>query len=368
MNLASSPQIQGISALDPRVLRERFAAVRPTTEQARGLPNDEERRRLQLHFVGAILQLGLAPTDLLSPAQREARVTMLAELIRYAARGVFPKNDEREIVRPIFVDKVGTRCAVAHLLDASGEHALVESVQASDNYGYVPALARSPQLAAWLDRVGLSVSEAARIQPEYCTTPAEDCLCHVMFTDLRPATLVLGTVAHVDNGQTLTITSVVSIADAEVEVGQVLVLDFQRNGTDQLKDGSVVLAEITPSDVPAPQSNGAPSDPDAALDVVSMFPMVDGDTVYTGMCQSTAGTPGVTPLEVVAAARERAEPAECAVILEEHDDQWTEVACWGVSGCSFQHLGASDMHAFYALAAGLGLVVGGLRLRGKRRR
>jgi HEAT repeat protein len=65
---------------------------------------------------------------------------------------------------PYFVDADGRRCAVANLLDRTGGEALVTSVASRLNHAYVADLADEPELAAWLDRVGLTLEEAARIQ------------------------------------------------------------------------------------------------------------------------------------------------------------------------------------------------------------
>ena len=124
--------------------------------------------RLRHHFDTVIAELDGADVSHLSVAQRAARAQHIAELARYRVRGVFPHNhDYRDRRMPYFVDEHGTRCALAHLIEESGEGALVERIRSTRNNAYVAELADDRPLLAWLDDAGLSVAEAARIQPAY---------------------------------------------------------------------------------------------------------------------------------------------------------------------------------------------------------
>ncbi len=139
-----------------------------------------EADRLRRHFDAARAYLAERDLSTLTDAQRARRAARLADLEAYVARGVFPKNTDFEAQRaPYFVDDEGTRCAMAHLLETSGEPALVERVANSANNAYVYELAEDPELAAWLDHNGLTVDEAAMIQPTYgpvCNAYSE-CVC-----------------------------------------------------------------------------------------------------------------------------------------------------------------------------------------------
>ncbi len=144
----------------------------------------EEITRIREHLLGAIVAVGSRPTDDLTPAQRTHRTELLGELIRYAVAGRFPKNIEPGTdMRPTFVDHEGTRCAMAHLIDEAGGGALVDRVSANANHAYVRELAADAELTGWLSDNGLSVEEAARIQPGYCGSPALDCVCEQTFVD-----------------------------------------------------------------------------------------------------------------------------------------------------------------------------------------
>jgi hypothetical protein len=62
---------------------------------------------------------------------------------------------------------------MAYLIERSGEGALVSRLARTRNQAYVRDLAGDPALAAWLNRNGLTLDEAARIQPEYSGTVDE---------------------------------------------------------------------------------------------------------------------------------------------------------------------------------------------------
>ena len=86
----------------------------------------------------------------------------------YWTTGVFPHNhDFPGERRPYFVDRHGTRCAMAYLIEHAGGAALVHRVAATANNARVQELAGDPELVAWLDRNGMTADEAARVQPSY---------------------------------------------------------------------------------------------------------------------------------------------------------------------------------------------------------
>ncbi len=128
-------------------------------------PEDlDYRARARTHYWRAIRELERADVAHLTDAQRAARAELVEELRRYRARGEFGRNTLFPLERmPYFVDAGGRRCAVANLLDVSGERDYVLAVAAERNNHYVCELADDPVLGAWLDRVGLSLTEAARI-------------------------------------------------------------------------------------------------------------------------------------------------------------------------------------------------------------
>lgn len=145
-----------------------------------GLAKLLEQVRLRAHFRQVLAELRERDVGHLAGPERDQRERVIGELARYARRGRFPENrDFADRPMPYFVDASGTRCAVAHLIDSTGERELVERVRRTRNNGFVRELAPDRALQAWLRAVGLTVAEAARIQPSYCfVTKAEACFCN----------------------------------------------------------------------------------------------------------------------------------------------------------------------------------------------
>lgn len=131
-----------------------------------------ERLRIRRHLRAVEGELRTKPVGHLSSEQSRLRETNLDRLHEYWSAGQFPVNTiDPEHRIPIFVDASGTRCAVAYLLDRSGETDLVSAVARETNLVRIPDVADGP-LLEWLDREGLTKEEAARIQPNY--SPALD--------------------------------------------------------------------------------------------------------------------------------------------------------------------------------------------------
>jgi hypothetical protein len=139
-----------------------------------------EQARVAQHILRAEAYAGRRRVRLW-PLQRLARKLLLRELAAYRENGRFPKNREFVEPTPYFVDAEGTRCAVAHLLDASGESDLVQLIAQRRNHARVAELADEARLIAWLDVAGLSLEEAALIQPSYCFHQG-GCVCNTRST------------------------------------------------------------------------------------------------------------------------------------------------------------------------------------------
>jgi len=137
-----------------------------------------ERRRVREHLSGAEA-MARGRRVRLEPLRALTRSLLLEELAAYRRQGRFPLNhDRRSPPRPQFIDPHGTRCAVAHMMDVSGQRELVRRVAETNNHARVRELARLPEVRAWLAASGISLEEAARIQPAYCQiTQAEECFC-----------------------------------------------------------------------------------------------------------------------------------------------------------------------------------------------
>jgi hypothetical protein len=134
---------------------------------------DREVTRLQRHFDTVDPELRQADTSALTPAQYARRVALVGWLREYRDQALFPTNDVSSQPVPLFRDRRGALCAMAYLIARSGRSDIVDRIAATRNEAFIRELASDPELAAWLDSVGLSVAEAARIQPTYG--------CHQLF-------------------------------------------------------------------------------------------------------------------------------------------------------------------------------------------
>jgi hypothetical protein len=128
---------------------------------------DVEVLRIQEHLRGASAMIERRDSSALTPEQLRLRRVNADRLLAYTAAGRFPKNRVAPGRVPVFRDEEGTLCAVGALLWASGEHTLVAHIVATRNTATVNALADEPGLAQWLEAQGLTLAEAARIQPSY---------------------------------------------------------------------------------------------------------------------------------------------------------------------------------------------------------
>jgi hypothetical protein len=142
---------------------------------------ESERSRVARHIARGGSAARARDVSHLDREQQLVRRLLLDELDRYVAACQFPLNHDYPDLTPYFVDAHGTRCAVAHLMEISGEGELVASVAGTRNNSRVRELADDPQLLAWLAAAGLTVDEAALIQPQYCHTQSE-CVCGGTFS------------------------------------------------------------------------------------------------------------------------------------------------------------------------------------------
>jgi hypothetical protein len=124
--------------------------------------------RLRAHFDSVDAELRQATLRHLTPGQRSGRATLVRWLREYRDGGRFPQNDRFPgLYLPFFRDSRGTLCAMAYLIDRSGRGDLVERVARTRNNAFMAELAHDSDLRGWLDSVGLTLAEAARIQPQY---------------------------------------------------------------------------------------------------------------------------------------------------------------------------------------------------------
>src|SRR5262245_50879505 len=97
-----------------------------------------ENDRVHEHFVRVESLVGARDVRSLDPGRRLARALLLDELTHYRSARRFPLNSAFPgKAVPCFIDEAGTRCAVAHLLEMSGQGELAESIARRRNYARV---------------------------------------------------------------------------------------------------------------------------------------------------------------------------------------------------------------------------------------
>src|SRR5262249_26034069 len=132
---------------------------------------EADRARIQRHLADVERELRARDVSDMPEDPRRARAANLDRLHEYWVKGVFPHNDSfvgRRV--PFFIDAEGRACAVAYLPLESGGTEAAHDVAAGMNNARVHDMT-SPALAQWLARSGLTLEEAARIQPDYCACP-----------------------------------------------------------------------------------------------------------------------------------------------------------------------------------------------------
>ena len=152
----------------------------------------ELRAQLQRHFDVVIsLLIAATPTSIetalarlegasahaWTEAERDAcrkkllatRYVQLRRLATYRDYGLFPQNEgQSSAPAPIFVDDHDTACAVGMLMRWSGWEKQVATIRSESNLVYVPDVS-SGAIASWTATSGLTIEEAALVQPGYAS-------------------------------------------------------------------------------------------------------------------------------------------------------------------------------------------------------
>ena len=111
-------------------------------------------------------ELRQADVSHLDKELKENRAKMIQLLNQYWKREEFPKNTTHKTKIPQIKDKDGTPCAVAYIIDHSGNGKLVNHLASQNNLVYVEDVHDGP-LLDWLKKSGITKQEAAKIQPDY---------------------------------------------------------------------------------------------------------------------------------------------------------------------------------------------------------
>jgi len=110
----------------------------------------------------------------LSASQIKNRLSLLDKLNGYWNAGVFPVNDYLTYKNPVFIDRIGTHCAVGYLMQQSGAEALAKQIDAEQKFAFVHEI-KVKGVHEWANENGFTIDELAWIQPGYPPTlDAED--------------------------------------------------------------------------------------------------------------------------------------------------------------------------------------------------
>lgn len=279
-----------------------------------------ELARLDAHFVRVLRDLHAHPPPRLGRAARRARAAHLERLDAYRRRAEFPKNRRFPgRMLPHFIDEGGIRCAMAHLMDATGAATrdFVQHVARSANYARIRDLAGVPELVAWLDANGLTVEEAARIQPTYCGTPANACVCATAIYN----GMLKGTPSTLADGGTGLSVSAIFGPVKNVSVNDVVPL----LGAGGLGPTDTVYALWIPSTGPA---------------TVRFVASAGSTTVPIPLSACSASeissVPGPLPVPTLDQAMSAATLAACEQVLAQYDAKWGQIQggpeCFGSGG------------------------------------
>jgi hypothetical protein len=267
-----------------------------------------EQARLCAHFREVLAELRARDVSHLPPLARANRERLIEELARYARTGRFPRNTDFPGRRvPYFVDASGTRCAMAHMIESTGETALVARVAGAMNNALVREMEGDLALQAWLAEAGLTAAEAGRIQPSYCfLSRAEDCLCGSIYST---AGVVEATVTGAGTDGTVTATVDAVHGDvAGTMVGQEVTTYSDAMAGDLLLIGVSTPGDTMPSYGPAVPFNS------------------DG-TVRLACGMSSSNEAPVLKKEDAIAGMTAGDTEACVAALTAADGGWGESIC-----------------------------------------
>lgn len=125
-----------------------------------------DETRVQMHL--RVMERVLAQQDVdgLPAYMREERRKNIGYLREYWMQRKFPRNSRLPYRAPYLKDESGTLCAVAYMVQQSGNGHLLDGAVKLDNNIYLGDANEGP-LAQWISESGLTREEAAKVQPGY---------------------------------------------------------------------------------------------------------------------------------------------------------------------------------------------------------
>lgn len=276
-----------------------------------------------------------------SRASALARALLLGALRDYWREGRFPKNPGFPWQIPVFVDHEGTRCAIAHLMELGGAGTLVAEISAQRNFAFVRELVDDPRVAAWLSAAGLTVDEAADIQPSYCQTAWSECICGDPWNAPGPSApadaVVEGVVQIMASGNVLRVEATYGDA-GNVAVGNLYVID---NATSVA--GTRVLFPLKRQSMPTFYEPVTPSRVDQNL----LLP-IDASGRPLRCDRGDERSIPVTKAQVIGAIRSN----DCRGEMNKVDSDWSDApSCGEGCACSTTVSNEADVAVLLAVVA-----------------
>lgn len=293
---------------------------------------EDEVSRVHAHIQSAEAIARRADTTHLDAARRAVRALLLEELEAYREARVFPQNPDFDVPMPYFIDASGTRCAMAHLMEIGGAEELVAEIARTRNNAFVAELAEDPRVVAWLEAAGLSEAEAARIQPTYCPSPPNRCVC----IESGTPGVQIARITTTETGH-LRVVELAGVGEGEcpsLRVGDLLAGQYAPGVSSA--SSLVELRRATPQALDA--STDATADADASADAgVTVSDCAAGRVIVTGdkgVDTCSNGLADITlpsPLSAEEARAVRSAP-DCADRLAKKGAAWTSAPACDSSG------------------------------------
>ena len=306
-----------------------------------------EVKAVKSHFRSVLWFLRQRRPAGLDPAQKAARALLLDELEVYAARGVFPLNTqfpgER---RPTFIDEAGTRCAVAHLLDMSGEESLALEVRDRMNFAPVSEIAEDLRIGAWLEAAGFTREEIALVQPSYCSDTPSSCVCDASIAENADFSLV----SYRSTRAGLVVTEV-HRGVPSIEVGLRII------GPGDSSEAKASPSPTSGNEIERIAWVGLPMRNRADEMYTRLVPASELTVENGGIRCSSMGARSL-PLskELAVKALLSPSPDACRAYLTSLDERWDDTSCPSQGGCDMTPLVGSSPASLAVLAAIVGAI------------
>ncbi len=131
---------------------------------------DDPVERIATHLAFAERILRARDVSMLAPVRRAERTRLLDRLAAYARARRFPAGESPTGRLPTWIDRAGTRCAVADMVEAAAGDATVVALDARFHNEFVAGFA-DPAFDAFVAASGFTREELAIVQPSYAEMP-----------------------------------------------------------------------------------------------------------------------------------------------------------------------------------------------------